>query len=373
MSKTKLLLLTLGVLGLFVIGCDREITGDVAVQTNASENCFDCHDGTNDLGPEVVLATRQWENSMHGSGNAMRSSGSCARCHTTEGYVEEITGEDNTSGVYNAVGCFACHDPHENGDFEIRAIAAVTLENGATYDQGVSNNCAYCHQSRRDVETYVVAGKEMSNHFGPHHSNQADMMLGENAYEYDGYDYENSWHATGMTNGCVTCHFDASDAYNMGGHTFEMATADDENTDACNIDGCHVNDLEIDDFDREMAMMDFDNDADSTEGVQTEVGDLMDELRAALVAAGLLEYIAEDDAWEPTDDLVVPNADTLGAVYNWAFVHEDQSHGIHNTLYAVALLQSSINYMATGDPDGVSGNPGDTRTVAMTSKTLSSH
>ena len=100
---------------------------------------------------------------------------------------------------------------------------------------------------------------------------------------------------------------------------------------------------------------------------------MFDELETALIAAGLLEYIAEDDAWEPTNGLVVPNVDTLGAVYNWAFIHEEQSHGIHNTLYAAGLLQSSINYMATGDPDGVPGDPGGTDRVAMRNKTLSSH
>lgn len=333
---------------LIIAGCDREITGDVKQDDTSSSQCFGCHDGINDLGPEVVLATRQWENSMHGSGNAMRSSGSCARCHTTEGFVEEITGEDNTSGVYNAVGCFACHNPHENGDFELRTVAALTLGNGATYDRGTSNLCVNCHQSRRNVETYVYAGRKLSGHFGPHHNNQSDMLIGENAYEYAGYTYDNSWHATGVVNGCVTCHFDVMQSYTEGGHTFEMGS---DNTDACNIDGCHINDLEIDEFDRVMGN-DIDNDGDSTEGVQTEIEDLFDELQTALIAAGLLEYIAEDDAWEPTDGLVVPNVDTLGAVYNWAFIHAEQSHGIHNTLYAAGLLQSSINYMATGDPNG---------------------
>jgi hypothetical protein len=182
------------------------------------------------------------------------------------------------------------------------------------------------------------------------------MLLGENAYEYDGYDYDdNSWHTTGVAEGCVKCHFRVGVDYEMGGHTFEMESGEDENTNACNVEGCHVNDLEIDDFDREMATMDFDGDGDFTEGVRTEIDDLMHDLETLLVDAGLLEWIAEDSAWEPTDNLVVPDADSAGAVYNWAFVHEDQSHGIHNTLYAVALLQSSINYMTLGDPSGVAG------------------
>ncbi len=352
MNTFKLTGLALIMVAMIFAGCDREITGDVELADNSSNNCFDCHDYGIDLGTKVKLAMRQWENSAHGSGNAMRSSGSCAGCHTTEGFIERITGEDITSGAYNAVGCFTCHDPHENRDFQLRTTDAVELGNGATYDRDVSNLCVQCHHGRRNVETYVVDSVEMSNHFGPHHSNQSDMLLGENAYEYGGYDYDaDSWHSTGVAEGCVKCHFEVSDGYDMGGHTFWMETEEDENTDACNVDGCHVNAMEIDDFDREMAM-DFDNDADSTEGVQTEIDDLTNDLETLLIAAGLLEFIADEGLWEPTDDLVVPNADTLGAVFNWAFVHEDKSHGIHNTLYAVALLRSSINYMTTGDPEG---------------------
>lgn len=351
MQNIKLIPLALAAVALIAVGCEREITGDVELADNSSNYCFDCHDGADDLGTEVVLATRQWENSQHGSGENMRT-GSCAGCHTSEGFIEKITGEDITSGAYNAVGCFACHDPHENGDFQLRTIDAVELGNGAIYNRGVSNLCVNCHRSRRNVDTYVVDSTELSGHYGPHHSNQSDMLLGENAYEYAGYDYdEDSWHTTGVAEGCVKCHFEVSVEYEMGGHTFWMETEEDENTDACNVDGCHATYTEIDEFDRVTAY-DFDDDGDDTEGVQTEIEDLMEELEGLLIGAGLLEYIAEDDAWEPTEDLVVADADSVGAVFNWAFVHEDQSHGIHNTRYAAALLKSSINYMTTGDPNG---------------------
>lgn len=372
MTKLKWLVIALGVLSLFVIGCERKITGDVVADTSASENCLECHNGTTDIGTAVIFATRQWENSNHGSGNAMRT-GSCGKCHTNEGFIAEVTDSDITADYATSVGCFTCHDPHENGDFGVRTVAAVTLANGVIYDRGISNLCVNCHQSRRDVATYVVAGKTLSGHFGPHHNNQSDMLLGGNAYEYDGYDYDdNSWHTTGVTGGCITCHMDESNGYEIGGHTFEMGPVDDENTDACNIDGCHVNDLEIDEFDRVTAY-DFDADLDSTEGVQTEINDLFEELQTALIAAGLLEYIAEDDAWEPTAGLVVPDIDSVGALYNWAFVHAEQSHGIHNTRYAAALLISSINYLATGDPDGAPVNPSGNDQLALRIKPLGSH
>ncbi len=374
MGKIKLLLLALGILGVFIAGCDREITGDVVVQTNASENCFACHDGANALGADVVLAVRQWEVSRHASGQTIdRNSGSCRACHISEGFIEVVTGEDIGTTAANAIGCFTCHDPHENGDFELRTTAAVTLGNGAVFNRNEGNLCASCHKSRRDVDTYVEDDTELSGHFGPHHGPQSDMLIGENAYEYAGYSYANSWHTEGVTDGCVKCHFDVGITYQLGGHTFWMASeAEGENTDACNVDGCHVNDTEIDDFDRVTAY-DFDDDGDDTEGVATEIEDLMDELQTALIAAGLLEYIADDDAWEPTDGLVVTDADSVGAVFNWVFVHEDRSNGIHNTRYAMGLLRSSINYITTGDPNGLPGHPGDSHPVAMRNGTLSAH
>ncbi|MFH1701114.1 MAG: hypothetical protein ABIE07_11060 [Candidatus Zixiibacteriota bacterium] len=352
--KNKAILASIIIMAVMVfVSCEREIVGTVELADNASSNCFDCHDYGIDLGTTVKLAMRQYDNSKHASGEAMRSSGSCAACHTTEGFIEKVTGEDITSGDFNAVGCFACHDPHENGDFELRTTATVKLGNGAIYNRGISNLCVQCHKGRRNIETYVADSVKLSSHFGPHYSNQSDMLIGENAYEYAGYDYENSWHSSGVTQGCMKCHYDVSVDYVMGGHTFWMETEEAENTGACNVDGCHINDLEIDDFDRGMATMDFDGDGDFTEGIQTEIEDLTEELKGLLIDAGLLEYIAEDDAWEPTDGLLVPDADSVGAVFNWGFVHEDKSRGIHNTRYAVGLLRSAINYMETGDPEGV--------------------
>jgi hypothetical protein len=42
---------------------------------------------------------------------------------------------------------------------------------------------------------------------------------------------------------------------------------------------------------------------------------------------------------------VVVTADSAGAVYNYKFVQEDKSHGIHNTDYAIQLLESSLDFM----------------------------
>jgi len=322
-----------------------------AGSASESTDCFTCH-GISDFGPEVIAATAQWESSKHSSGdNIDRNSGSCAGCHTSEGFVANVTGEAYGGSSYNAIGCFTCHDPHGAESFALRTSSAVTLGNGASYDKGPSNQCANCHKSRRDVTTYVSDGGSMSSHYGPHHGPQADMLVGNNAYEYVGYTYTNSAHTSTTIEGCLDCHFDEADAYVLGGHTFLMEDEESgsEHTDGCNVTGCHTESLEIDSLNR-VAAADFDWDG-SVEGVEDEIAGLLDSLATALIAGNLLEYVAEDDEYDPIAR-TVELADSAGAVFNFKFVEEDRSHGIHNTDYAVGLLQSSINYLATGDPNG---------------------
>jgi len=340
-----------------------------------SADCFSCH-GINDLGPEVIAATAQWENSQHAVGETIgRNSGSCAGCHTSEGFVEAVTGVEYGGSSFNTIGCFTCHDPHETESFAVRTMTEVELGNGAMYDKGVSNLCANCHKGRRDVTTYVTDGGSMSSHYGPHHGPQSDMLVGENAYEYSGYTYLNSAHTSTTLEGCVDCHFDEADEYVLGGHTFWVKDEEsgDEHTDGCNVDGCHTGSLEVDSLNR-LAYVDYDWDG-SVEGTQDEIAGLLDSLATLLVTGNLLEYDAEDDEYHPISRTVTL-ADSAGAVFNFMFVEEDRSHGIHNTKYSVGLLQSSIGYIATGDPNGVSGDPGGTGRVAMKNnflQTLSSH
>ena len=353
MRTSILIALLLAAAMLAVVGCDREITGEVKDNGGivASNNCFDCHNGADALGADVIMAVRQWDVSQHASGdNINRNTGACRDCHISEGFIERITGQSLNTDASNAIGCFACHNPHENGDFRLRTAAAVVLGNGTTFDRNNANLCASCHHGRQNVDTYVADGTKLSTHYGPHHGPQSDMLIGTNAYEYAGYDYVDSWHATGVTDGCVKCHMDVSVGYAMGGHTWWMESEEfGENIGACNVDGCHVTGNEIEDFNRVTAY-DFDEDGDTSEGVQTEITDLLDELESALESAGLVEYDAEAGLYEPTNGLTVSDADSVGAVFNYLFVREDRSMGIHNTRYAAGLLISSINYLATGNP-----------------------
>jgi hypothetical protein len=121
-----------------------------------------------------------------------------------------------------------------------------------------------------------------------------------------------------------------------------------ENVTGCNVPICHDN--EISSVDRE-TVSDFDGDGDKEEGVQKEIHDILDSLGVLLVKAGFL-----DEDHHPVSGVEVSSADSAGALYNFLFVEEDRSVGVHNTGYAVALLKSSINFLNTGDPNGSSSD-----------------
>jgi hypothetical protein len=327
---------------LLAFGCERKVINEISGGLIAdATTCFTCH---SDQNFDLVAAENQWEHSKHASGdhiylNRFDDHESCEKCHTNEGFLTELNGEFVDTLNFTAIGCFTCHQPHTKGSLELRTLEVVSLENGDTYDKGSSNICARCHKSRRDASTYIYDGVELSDHWGPHHSNQSDMLMGTNAYEYAGYDYDNAAHTNATINGCVDCHMSPSGSYVLGGHSLGMEFEEEElyNLTGCNSLNCHNGELE--DFDYE--------------GKQTEVEELFLELQDLLLAGNLIELVVEDgeSAYVPVDERVVQSADSAGAVYNYMFIYEDQSHGVHNAEYAIGLLESSINFIQTGSPD----------------------
>jgi hypothetical protein len=358
MRNIKWLVLLAAVIVLAGFGCERKITGNVELANNASSGCFQCH-GDQDL--KLVEAQIQYENSVHAAGehtdnNRLTNSyySSCEKCHTSEGFIANLTGEPADGNNFTAIKCFTCHAPHTNGNLTVRVTSAVSLADGTTFDRGPANLCASCHQSRRDVNTYVVDDVELDGHWGPHHSVQADMIIGVNSYEYSDYAYTKSAHSL-APKACIHCHMSASMHESIGGHSWNMRNEERqfENIAGCNVPECHdgtISTLNV------LAQDDFDGDGDTT-GIQTEVHNLLDSLQSLLLTAGLLEWSAEDSQYVPDSGRVVSTADSAGALYNWLFVKEDRSFGVHNTDYAVGLLQSSINFLEFGDPSPAPAAP----------------
>lgn len=335
MRTASILFIALLTILMVYVGCERKVTETIIVEE--STDCFLCH---GDAG-YLLQAKGEWANSTHASGNNVdytnRDGSGCTKCHNHQGFLEFVATGDVTEPYdsVSAIHCFTCHAPHTRGDLSLRTVAAVTLVDGDTYDQGVDNLCANCHQARTSPsgigDNFVVT----SSHYGPHHGPQADIMLATLGYEYDAYSYESSGH-TGIEKGCIGCHMGQGtfhDGYEVGGHSFNIIDEDGYNISGF-CESCHPAADGID-FD---ADADYDWDGE-TEGYQTEIAGLLDSLGILLTDLGHL------DDGHPIRNDTIADADEAGALWNYLLIEEDQSHGIHNFKYLHGLLESSIKYL----------------------------
>lgn len=324
-----------------------------------SETCGACH-GAETKYP-VAGAVLSYEQSGHalgwernGPNSWYANGGGCQQCHTSEGFVEYVnTGEVVGYVDYpSQVGCFSCHDPHNTGDFSLRTKAPVTIAAGVVFDKGTGNLCANCHQSRRAVATQVKAGT-LSSHFGAHHGPEADLFLGVNGAELPGKRYGNSAHTSVVQDSCVECHIARAEGRysvspGVGGHSFylkgEVHEATKINKAACI--NCHEDVGQDGEFFDIKAKADYDGDG-TVENAQAEVEGLL-HLIVNSNGTGVLQTSSPnaykaDGSWNSTRGLEFPE-DIVGAVWNYKFIEEDRSLGIHNTRYAVQLLMDTIGY-----------------------------
>ena len=335
--------------------------------TVGSGDCNQCHDA-----PTHHIKGTEWYTSGHASttrtpsGSANRAV--CVGCHTADGFIGRINGDTTTNVVYSAIGCQTCHEPHglttpTNNAHLLRVQGPVTMPDGTVVtNAGFGALCIQCHKVRNgDVDTQLAnypVGKPTwvgGSAFGVHDAPQGDMILGINAVTY-GQAIPSSAHRFAVSNLCVGCHMQSVDTTDpaflkAGGHTFKMTysvvangvTNTLDKTDAC--EQCHG---PIDSFNLQRG--DFNGDG-VIEGVQDEVQHLLDKLSTLLPgpatnASG--NYVA--DGQVKTSVSFKPNWQTkfLQAGYNWQFVNNDGSKGIHNAPFAVGLLKASIADL-TGD------------------------
>jgi len=297
-------------------------------------DCAQCHDSLS-----KHWRVQEWNSSGHAV--APRQTGaSCVRCHTAEGFARYTAGNTAVSTGYEAIGCAACHDPHDaSKPHQLRNVGPIVLMDNKTTitNGGAGMICMNCHMSRRDAVTYVetTAG---SSQFGPHHGPQADMLAGVNAITY-GKDIPSSAHRSSVADSCVECHMQSVTSgpafTHAGGHTFRLSwdggTPDTTADDIQVVDACVKCHGEITSFD--LKRQDYDGNG-IVEGVQTEVKNLMAKLALLLPPVGTPKTeISITSSWTKQQ---------LRAGFNYMFVLEDRSYGIHNTAYAVGLLKASI-------------------------------
>lgn len=322
-------------------GSQHAASGGNAIEISVANNsgvCGQCH-----AGGTHHVKTAEWNNSRHAIVTTHASGPgeeSCVGCHTGLGFANKVNGA-KVDTTYTPVNCQSCHEAHGQttpgtSAHLVRSSAPVTLMDGTKVTSaGLGTLCMNCHQSRQNAEKYVVTTPG-SARFGPHHAPQADMLMGTNAYTYN-QKLPSSAHGDVVEDTCVTCHMQAvaatdSNLTKVGGHTFTLSLDDGKNPKvelvaACQK--CHGPDVTTFDF----PLFDYDGDG-VIDGVQTEVQHLLDKLAMLLPPAGKAKSSLSIDAtW---------SGPQLKAAYNWLFITEDRSRGIHNTAYTVGLLKASI-------------------------------
>ncbi len=353
--SARLVVALIAVLALWLVGCEREITGNVETADTVSDQCFGCHNG------QMDAMQGEWANSVHASGanvdyTSRPAPFDCTKCHNQEGFIDQVSTGTVNPPYENAkgIGCFACHNPHETGSFELRTVEAVTLPSGDIFDHGLGNLCVQCHQARRTADTITDDFQITSSHWGPHHGNQSDVLQGVNGYEnLPGFSGAQSHHRSVVENACVGCHManeQIHDGYEVGGHSFNMLEPDGSSlAPTCLNASCHGGgSLEFADpttehpFDFTLVTGAIDHDHDGiVEGYQTEMMGLADSLKTLLVVQGILDGDGHPVRGTYADGRLA------GAAWNYIVFEEDRSHGIHNFGYTRALLQASIDFVAT--------------------------
>lgn len=288
--------------------------------------------------------TGEWNNSMHAQATRDPSGAGregCVGCHTGAGFIGKIQRKTTIDTTYSAINCQTCHEPHgdtiPNGTAHlVRTVNEVKLQDGTVVTgAGMGMLCMNCHQSRQNAAVYAETAAA-SLRFGPHHGPQTDMLEGVNGYSY-GQPIPSSAHGVIVEDTCVTCHMQPVDAADpsltqVGGHTFRPASDGTkgpkvEMVGACQ--SCHGKRLDTFDF----PLLDYDGDG-KVEGVQTEVKHLLSKLGTMLPPVGQEKTsLTIDSTWTRPQ---------LKAAYNYQFVANDGSYGIHNMAYTVGLLKASI-------------------------------
>jgi hypothetical protein len=300
------------------------------------QECVACHSNTDRdaIHDAYALSKHAIETTMY-DGSKLSQYGNraeCAACHTNQGFIDRFDEQDMTLvGPYStssdqSITCTGCHTSHrsfdfanDGNDYALRTLAPVQLVIDPTVSidskndadvLGYSNTCVNCHQPRTPAPTADVDGNAniSSTHWGPHHGPQGTMLEGLGGASFLGQTTAlpargTAGHKTGAS--CVTCHMGEPTDVTDGSHTWNPTA------NACLE--CH------------------DSEPEAVEGLEASRATLL----VALQAKGVFD----------ADGGVIPGtypAAQVQAAFNYLFVEEDKSNGIHNPDYAKALVANSI-------------------------------
>ena len=310
-------------------------------------------------------AFRHWDEEDDGLVEA-----SCAKCHSTEGYIDFHGGDGSEAGSIEnevvavevtGVQCTACHNP------EVVKKDSVVMPSGLELtDLGDEARCMECHQGR---ESMVSVNAKILETAGAEELKDVDLdavteglgflnvhyyaaaaskygTLAKGGYEYAGKTYDGNFAHVDSFDTCIECH---------SPHTLEVQV---EECAVCHGDG------EPSTFRMESSAVDYDGDGDLGEGIATEIAGLQETLFSALQAYAVdvvgTAVVYDSHAYpyffndtdgdgEVTDgEAVYPNAYAtwsprlLQAAYNYQVSLKDPGGFAHGGKYIMQLLYDSI-------------------------------
>ena len=224
----------------------------------------------------------------------------------------------------------------------------------------------FCHNARRSPPATYASATTI-----PHESTATDVLLGIRAStnvmvvvagvtnSLASVVLENSAHA-GVAK-CVDCHMfpDSNPKFTgsntVGDHTFSMTDrlTGEDNLDACNQ--CHAGVDPVSDFDHKSVVVsgrphggDYDGDG-VVNGVQTEVTGLLTNLVNKMLSTGLTIGSGGSHwtSYANRTNSPVVYAVQRNAAWNEFLIERELSAGVHNTAFAVRLLQWSYTVLST--------------------------
>lgn len=282
-------------------------------------------------------AFRHWDED-----NPPEISTSCAKCHSTHGYLDFLGADgteagtvDNPAPIGTTVNCIACHN-------EVTAtLDSVTFPSGVEVTGlGSEARCMQCHQGR---ESGASVDKKIADANVPdddtvgamsftniHYYAAAATRFGGVAkagYEYEGKSYDAKFaHVVGVDT-CTSCH---------DPHSLKIEL------DTCNL--CHeevaAND-DIKDIRLFGSTSDYDGDGDINEGIYYEIEGLREILYAAI-----MDYASAAGTPIVYDSHAYPYffIDTNG---NGQVDEGEASYGNKYNAFTPRLLKATYNYQTS--------------------------